>query len=372
MKKMSIGIMGTRGIPNRYGGFEQFAQYLSLGLVQRGHTVAVYTTEYFSGKTREWNGVQLIRCRNPESPLGTAGQFIYDLNCIRDAHTRNFDILLHLGYTSDAVWYWYWPRQVVNIMNMDGLEWKRTKYNAVTRRFLKWVEALAAKKSAILVADSPCIQEYLLQEHGKTAIYIPYAATVFTDPDISALAKYTLAPHQYFLLVARMEPENNIEMIIKGYLSSGHKHPLCVIGSTANRFGRYLKATYGRPGIRFIEGVYNPDELNNLRYYSLLYFHGHSVGGTNPSLLEAMACGCIIAAHDNVFNRAVLQSDATFFSTAEDIAAIINKPIDTTFAEQQKQGNREKIQTIYNLKKNISDYEQLMLNAWQEKQNRPF
>ena len=133
MRKLKIGILGTRGIPNHYGGFEQFAEHLSVCLFQRGHDVAVYNSSLHPYKQNEWNGVQIIHCRDWEHKIGTAGQFFYDLNCINDARKRNFDVLLHLGYTSDSVWHWRWPKKTVNIINMDGLEWQRSKYNKPTQ-----------------------------------------------------------------------------------------------------------------------------------------------------------------------------------------------------------------------------------------------
>ena len=179
--------------------------------------------------------------------------------------------------------------------------------------------------------------------------------------------KYELLPHQYFLLIARMEPENNIEMIIRGWLASNRHYPLLVMGNITNKFGKYITANYNDPDIKFSGPVFDQPELNNLRYHSAMYFHGHSVGGTNPSLLEAMACGCRISAHNNVFNKAVLQSEADYFSSSEEVSGIINKSLDLLISNQRRQKNIEKILTTYNLEKNIDDYEHAMLNACREK-----
>lgn len=363
MRKLKIGILGTRGIPNQYGGFEQFAQYLSVGLVERGHDVYVYNSDRHPYKEKEWNGVNIIHCRDLEYKLGTFGQFFYDLNCNNDAARRDFDILLHLGYTSDSIWNRKWPKKTINMVNMDGMEWKRSKYNKPTQRFLKWAESLAAKHAQVLVADSPSMQEYIWNTYRKKAVYIPYGAEVFTQIDSRVPAKHNLTAHEYYLLVARMEPENNIEMIIQGYLASCQPYPLVIIGNIANKFGKYLVSTYNNHNIRFSTPVYDQPELSNLRYFSTKYFHGHSVGGTNPSLLEAMACSCNIAAHDNVFNKTVLQKDADYFSDANSIAGLIDHPKDRFVAEQRKRANIEKINTVYHLEKNVDDYENLMLTA---------
>lgn len=363
MNNLKIGILGTRGIPNHYGGFEQFAEHLSVGLVDRGHDVYVYNSSLHPYQQTEWKGVKIIHCRDREDKMGTAGQFVYDWNCISDARHRDFDVLLHLGYTSDSVWHWRWPKKAINVVNMDGLEWQRSKYNKLTQRFLKWAESLAAKNAHTMIADSPGIQDHLLKTYGKKAVYIPYGAEPFHQPQVSVLNKYKLIPHKYYLLIARMEPENNIEMIIKGYIASNREYPLFVIGNITNKYGKYITEKYNHAAIRFSDAIYNQSELDNLRYYSSIYFHGHSVGGTNPSLLEAMACWCRIAAHDNQFNRAILEQEADFFNDATNVTRIINTPANSYVIDQWKRHNLDKIRTVYDPEKIADAYEQLMLDV---------
>src|SRR5438045_1972055 len=124
--KLKIGILGCRGIPNAYGGFEQFAEYLSAALVERGHDVWVYNSHKHPYQYNVWKGVHIVHCIDWEYRLGAAGQFVYDYNCLTDARKRNFDVLLQLGYTSNSIWYMRWPKNTINLVNMDGLEWKRT------------------------------------------------------------------------------------------------------------------------------------------------------------------------------------------------------------------------------------------------------
>jgi glycosyltransferase involved in cell wall biosynthesis len=360
---MKIGILGTRGIPNAYGGFEQFAEHLSVGLVKKGHEVFVYNSSLHPYRQKEWHGVHIIHQKDWEDKLGTAGQFFYDWNCINDSRKRDFDVLLHLGYTSDSVWHWWWPRKTINIVNMDGLEWKRSKYRKTTQRFLKWAESLAAKNAHTMIADSPGIQKHILTTYNKKPVYIPYGADIFSNPDPSVLEKYNLRAHEYFLMITRMEPENNVEMVIKGHLAANHLFPLFIIGNITNKFGQYIVSNYKHPAIKFSNAIYDQVELDNLRYYSSLYFHGHSVGGTNPSLLEAMACGCRIAAHNNKFNRAVLQNEADYFPHARDVATIINTRRDNSVVNEWKKINFEKIRSIYNQARIIEAYESLMLDA---------
>lgn len=358
---MKIGILGTRGIPNAYGGFEQFAEYLAQGLQERGHEVYVYNSSNHPYKENTWNNIHLIHCKDREDKLGTPGQFFYDYNCLMDARKRHFDILLQLGYTSNSVWYPLWPKgNTINVVNMDGLEWKRTKYGRLTKQFLKRAERWAARHGDILISDSPAIRDYILQKYRKDSVYIPYGAIIPENYNETVLGKWNLPAGQYLLAIARMEPENNLEMIIKGYLASQKKYPLILVGNTGNKFGSYLVKTYSQENIRFVGAIYDQESVNNLRHYAALYFHGHSVGGTNPSLLEAMACRCNIAAHDNVFNKAVLTDGADYFSGEEDVARIIDNHV---ISRDRQEKNLGKIKTLYNWQNIINEYETVFLNA---------
>lgn len=321
---MKIAILGTRGIPNHYGGFEQFAEYFSVYLAQKGHDVYVYNTHSHPYKESQYKGVNLLHCYDPEHKIGTAGQFIYDLNCILDSRKRNFDIILQLGYTSNSVWYSLLPRKAVIITNMDGLEWKRTKYSAKVQKMLKYAEKLAVKSSDVLIADSKGIQSYLKEKYNKDSAYIAYGATNFDNPDEGVLKEYGVEREKYNMLIARLEPENSIEMILDGAAASNTDTPFLVIGSYKNNFGARLKEKYKQyPHIKFLGPLYNLEHLNNLRYFSGLYFHGHTVGGTNPSLLEAMASGALIVANNNIFNKAILEDNAYYFSDSKEVAQLI-------------------------------------------------
>jgi glycosyltransferase involved in cell wall biosynthesis len=323
--RMNIAILGTRGVPNYYGGFEQFAAYLSKGLVEKGHQITVYNSHNHPYQGKEWHGVKIIHCKDLEYRMGTAGQFIYDLNCIIDARKRKYDIILQLGYTSSSVWGWLMPmKTTVVTTNMDGLEWKRTKYNKHVQRFLKYAETLAVKYSHHLIADSLGIQSYLRHKYSKPSLFIPYGADLFREADINFLATYRVLPFQYNMLIARMEPENNIEMILDGVVESGSEQPFLVVGKTDTPFGKHMQHKFKAYNhIRFIGGIFDMAVLNNLRYFANLYFHGHTVGGTNPSLLEAMASNSLICAHDNIFNKSILGEDAFYFKNYKGVAKLL-------------------------------------------------
>jgi glycosyltransferase involved in cell wall biosynthesis len=353
---MNIGIIGTRGIPNHYGGFEQFAEYLATGLVERGHRVTVYNSHTHPYQQRTFRGVELVHCPDPEDRYGTVGQFIYDFNCIRDARRRNFDLILQLGYTSNSVWGWLLPRKPVIVTNMDGLEWKRSKYLPSVQKFLKHAERWAVQTSDFLVADSVGIQAHLAETYGRPSTYIPYGAQVFEAPEAMVLREFRVKPFDYDMLVARLEPENSIDVILQGVAEAKVERPFLVVGKHQTEYGQYLVEKYRYfQHIRFLGGIYNLNKLDNLRYWSNLYFHGHTVGGTNPSLLEAMASNALICAHDNIFNQAILGTDALYFTESEQVSEAlrnVHKPRYASFLDH----NRRKIQTTYHWPVIIDQY----------------
>ncbi len=353
--------MGTRGIPNRYGGFEQVASSLSYELVQRGHAVSVYNAHNHSYQEKRWKGVTIIHCYDPENLLGTAGQFVYDLNCVLHARKQQYDIILMLGYTSSSVWGWLYPSGASIIFNMDGWEWKRSKYATPVRKFLLYAEKLAVKYADRLVADSPAIKAYLDNKYPVQSHHITYGAAIMEEENISVLAAYGLEKNGYDMLMARIEPENNIEPILEGVCNSHQRRRIVVVGNTATRFGQKMFRKFGHhPRVQFIGGSFDQVAVHSLRKYCHIYFHGHSVGGTNPSLLEAMASGTLICAHDNPFNRVILENDAYYFHTAQDITEICNR---ASLDKSMVHHNTAKISITHNWKKVTDSYEQLFMDC---------
>ena len=321
---MKIAILGTRGIPNYHGGFEQFAEYFSKYLVESGYETYVYNSSLHPYKKKKWNGVQIVHKYDLEDKIGTIGQFIYDLNCILDIRKRKIDVVFQLGYTSSSIWNWLIPKSTKIITNMDGLEWKRSKYSTNVQNFLKYAEKLAIKHSDILVSDSIGIETYLKQEYSVDSKYIAYGVEVNNKYNDSVLRDLKIEKLGYNMLIARIEPENNIEVILDGVTKSYHNSPFLVIENIKNKFGKYLlKKFKNNNQIKFVGTIYDLQKLNSLRQNSNIYFHGHSVGGTNPSLLEAMASHAFICAHNNIFNKSILCDNAFYFSDGIDVKNII-------------------------------------------------
>jgi glycosyltransferase involved in cell wall biosynthesis len=367
--KLKIAILGTRGIPNHYGGYEQAATFLSEGLLQKGHSVTVYNSHNHPHKDNNWKGVEIVHCYDPEYRAGTAGQFIYDLNCIRHARKQDYDVLLLMGYTSSSIWGSWYPGKPVIISNMDGLEWKRPKYSRPVQRYLKYAEKLAVKYSDHYIADSPVIRDYLQKKYHIQSCYIPYGAVIHSGQSKEVLNTWSVKPDNYYLLIARMEPENNIETILDGFVAGCSGQSFVVVGNTDNKYGKKMRQKFGNePGIIFTGALFDQQQLHSLRSFCSLYFHGHSVGGTNPSLLEAMASGALIAAHDNVFNKDVLGDDAYYFSSAADISQLVNVVTRNETKQQMTGHNIEKIRQSYNWETVTSQYEQFIVECYTKHQ----
>lgn len=356
---MKIAILGTRGIPNHYGGFEQFAEFFSVYLADKGHDVYCYNSHNHPHQEKTFNGVKIIHQNDPEHKYGTFGQFIYDYNCIIDSRKRDFDIILQLGYTSNSVWCFLLPKKPIIITNMDGLEWNRTKYSKPVQQFLKFAERLAAISSDYLVSDSLGIKKFLLEKYKKDSTYIAYGAHPFQNPNEEILAQYNVEKENYNMIMARFEPENNLDMVLEGVAFDENQTPILVIGKHETKYGTYLKNKFkNNKNIRFLGGIYNLEHLDNLRYFSKIYFHGHSVGGTNPSLLEAMASNALIAAHNNDFNRGILKDNGYYFSNPEEVKNIL-QTINKNDNLQLVMNNYNAIVNDFNWEKINGEYLQL-------------
>ena len=355
-RSFKIAILGTRGIPNNYGGFEICAEKISAYIAKKGHIVTVYNpSDHFYGKD-EINGVIIKYVYSNEKLYSFFNVFIYDFLCLNDTKDK-YDIILELGYHPASIFYFLKRKYRTKIItNMAGMEWKRSKWNYFTKKFIKYCELQAVKNSNAIIADNAKIADYYLAEYGKVSYEVAYGAELYSNPKIQYLGPFELKQNEYYMLIARFQRDNNIEIILDGYIYSNSNQPFIVIGNYTNNYGKYLKNKYiSNRSIKFVGGIYNYNLLSSLRWFSKIYFHGHSCGGTNPSLLEAMASNAYIAAHDNPFNRNVLEENAIYFSSSRDVSIIINNKYDEN-REQKIKKNREKIKNIYSWDKIGEEY----------------
>ena len=343
-----ISIVGTRGIPARYGGFETFAEEFSQLLVRAGYQVSVQC-DPSENRPAMRNGVDLFY-----SPVSkTSHPLLYYYYGLRHS-LGNSEIIIITGSAGALFYFLNIGRRRILITNTDGVESRRTKWSFLKRTFLKITEMLSMKMSDIIIADSLAIESYLKTTYGifKPQIrVIEYGANINAHYEESDLSRYRLNYRGYYLVVCRLEPENNVRMIIEGYLKSGSDLPLVIIGNLSmTRYIRSLRSSGRSDKVLFIGGIYNKEELNSLRYGCKAYLHGHSVGGTNPSLLEAMANGNIIICHDNQFNREVTGDSQFYFSDAEECSLSIRKAelLSATEIESYRNNSLRRINDLYN------------------------
>jgi glycosyltransferase involved in cell wall biosynthesis len=295
-----IAILGSRGIPNAYGGFEWLAEKLALYFSASGHQVLVSRSSRHPDKDTSAANLDIVNIFDP--PIGAAGQFIYDLLSIMKTRKWKPDAILLLGYTSSAIWSNLLPGNCQIVQHMDGLEWKREKYTAPVRRFLRWSERTAASAADILIADHPVIHSYLTEKYPLAQItYIAYGED---DTSVTPEPPEHWKDRIFDLVMARLEPENQIETIIKGWIQANSPAELIIAGSTDTNHGRFLKKKYCQtPNIQFIGSVFKKEHALWLRKNCRYYLHGHSAGGTNPSLIQVLSHHRRVLAHRNPFNQ---------------------------------------------------------------------
>lgn len=321
-------ILGIRGLPAAHGGFETFAERLAPYLKDRGWRVTVYCQGSASGERTEdeWNGINRIHI--PVKCTGSAGTIEFDIRCIRDVE-RIDGAILTLGYNTGFLSAWLRARGRVNIINMDGLEWKRAKYSWAQRVYLWLNERLAAWSGTKLIADHPAIAEHLATRVSRSKILtIPYGSDEIVEADAGLLASIGLEPDNFFTLIARAVPENSVLEIVQAFSLRPRGVKLALLGGydSSEPYQAAVLAAASSEVI-FTGGIYDRPTLAALRYYSIAYLHGHQVGGTNPSLVEAMGAGNAVIAHDNVFNRWVAGASALYFTDMTTCAAAIEKVI---------------------------------------------
>ena len=361
---MKIAITGTRGIPNHYGGFEQFAEELSIRLVRKGHEVLVYNPEDNPYKKKTFEKVNIVVKKALFNSIPQLSTLLYDYVCLRDAIKNKPNAILNCGYSSSLFYRILRnPQKIPIITHMDGMEWQRQKWGRLAKAFLKWTEKLAMKWSTAQVVDHFEVQKYFENKYGITPFCIPYGADIPNEgkPGLKLFPedlKYQISPGEYFLVISRLEPENNLDLIFKAYIKSGSNHPLILVGNTNTKYGQTLVKKFEQlDNIKFLGPIFNKKVLDKLRVNCRAYIHGHSVGGTNPSLSEAMAASCPIFAHDNIFNRGVLEDSAFYFSTASLLSEYLwDLRTLKSNVQERAEKNLQKVRTTYNWNIVVDEY----------------
>lgn len=358
-KTLHVAMIGTRGVPAAYGGFETAVEEVGRRLVERGHRVTVY-------------------CRNADTSIKThLGMELVHLPAVKK---RSLETLSHTGLSvlhamkqrpDAAILFnagnapfigWLKAAGIPAAIHMDGLEWKRAKWAGLGAKYYKRAERVAARSGLALIADAQGIADYLKAVYGRDSHLIAYGAPIL-DPGSDRLGELGLEAGQYHLVVARMEPENHVDVIVEGYAGSGSELPLVVVGTApyGDEYMTRVKDLAGSADVRFLGGVWDQDRLNQLYANCRSYLHGHSVGGTNPSLLRAMGCAAPVTAFDVAFNTEVTAGHARFFGSAEDVSiAIKMDDTDAIGCKDRGAAGRAHVATTYRWDDVADGYERLM------------
>lgn len=325
-ERLRIALVGTRGVPARYGGFETCVEEVGTRLAARGHEIVVYcrATDGTDTAETEYAGMKLVylpalKRRSLETLSHTGLSAAHLL-----AHRTDAAIVFN---AANAPWLpLIRAARIPVATHVDGLEWKRAKWGPTGKRYYRLAESLAVRWSDALIADAAGIQEYYRREFGAETRYLAYGAPILEDGKSDRLAELDLEPGKYHLVVARFEPENHVHLIVEGYARSGARYPLIVVGSApyADEYTSRVRSL-GNDQVRFIGGVWDQELLDQLYANSLVYWHGHSVGGTNPSLLRAMGAGAATNAFDVNFNREVLGEAGRYFNGAAAVPALVTE-----------------------------------------------
>ncbi len=331
---MRIAIIGDRGIPARYSGFSTLVEELAVRLVARhGCDVTVYGRRpYFDSHPPAYRGVRLVWL---PAPGGKSFESIVhtNLSVLHATARGRFDLVFIVDPGNGPFCLPLKLRSVPVVYHTDGLGWKRTKWNALQRRYYQWSERATSRLANWLVTDSRAMVEYYRKHYAVPCSFIPYGSVVGAPPDDTALARHGLRPGEYYLLVARMEPENNSLLVIREFKRTRTRRPLVVVGGVPYE-SPYARAVMAEADerVRIIGSVYDSGQLNGLWRNCTAYLHAHEVGGTNPSLLRAMGAGCACLVLGVDFNREVVGLDAPFFTRD---AGSLSQQVDQLDADEE-------------------------------------
>ncbi|KQZ85176.1 glycosyl transferase [Microbacterium sp. Root166] len=372
----TVRILGTHGVPAGYGGFETAAENIGLYLRDRGWAVEVYCQLSGSGpiETDEWNGLKRTLIHEPKE--GWRGTSAFDLTSVRHAVAAHEpgDVWLTFGYNTGVFDVVPRLRGIPNVINMDGMEWTRRRWGLIKQGILLANERLAGWVGDVLIADHPVIATYLRRHFGRRRVHtITYGAHEVTEATAQPVEELGLRPGRYAMVVCRPIPENSILEIVTAWSAQERGMPLVVVGPYGQEDPYHVQVQAAASSeVVFPGAIFEQDRLQSLRFHSALYIHGHTVGGTNPSLVEAMAAGNAIVAHDNAYNSWVAGPENAYFSDAEDLAPLLTSLLaDEGRRLRMGQASRARFRAEFTWSKIGGEYERALLTALERHGHAP-
>lgn len=357
----ALNILGTRGVPGRHGGYETFASKLAPYLVSQGWQVSVYCQldDPTPAYEDSWNGVR--RVHFPAGLRGAAGTMQFDAKCVRHVLGQP-GIDLVLGYNTALFNTVQRMRGRTVAMNMDGIEWKRDKWSLPAKAWFFLNELAGSAVCNMLIADHPEMEKHARARSRRPIAMIPYGGDVITSAPIDPLPSLGLEPDRYLIVVARPMPENSILEIIRAFSLVKRGMKLAVLGDFKTQEA-YQRACIEAASdeVVFTGPIFEADRLQSLRFHARGYVHGHRVGGTNPSLCEALGAGNAVIAHDNRFNRWTAGEGQFFFADEAECAAAMDMLIGGgTIVERARSAARLRHQQDFRWEHVLQQYEALL------------
>lgn len=356
---MKIAILGIRGIPANYGGFETFAEELAPRLVERGHEVTVYgRSNNIDRPSGFYRGVRLIIL--PTISRKYLDTVVHTLLSVFHSLTQRFDAILMCN-AANAL-FCIVPRLTGTpvALNVDGIERKRKKWGLMGRSYYRISEHLSTFIPTVVITDATVMQDYYLREHKTSSVMIAYGADCRQSHETMLLEELGLGPRNYLLYVSRFEPENNVHLVIEAYRKVETSMPLVIVGDApyaAAYIQRIRAMADGR--VRFPGAIYGKGYLE-LRSHAYAWVQATEVGGTHPALLEAMGAGNCVLAKKTPEHVEVLDESGLYFDTAEDLSGLIRRVLDDPpLAAQYRERTRSRARTNYSWEAITNQYEQL-------------
>lgn len=304
---MKIAIIGSRGYPYVYSGYETFVRELSERLVRQGIGVTVYChRNLFPVRPKEVNGIRLVYLPTIEKKI--LSQFVHSLQSVLHACFVKYDIVLVVNSANGPFGLLTRLFRRATVINVDGLEWLRPKWRGLGARYFHWASRAATRLYDRVITDSLAMQAIYRKEFGAASAMIAYGANIAPAADAARLDKWQLRPREYYLVVGRLIPDNNADLILREFAASASPKKLVIVGDVPykDRYADSIRSHAGDERVVFTGYVTGREELSALFQHCHVYCHGHEFGGTNPALLQALAEGCAVCALDTVFNREML------------------------------------------------------------------
>lgn len=359
----TLRILGTRGVPAAHGGFETFAEHLSLYLVDKGWRVVVYCQGDGTGPVfvDTWQGVERVNISVVQE--GPKGTIVFDWQATVHA-AKHKDLCLTLGYNTAVFCALLRLKGIANLINMDGIEWSRMKWGPVAKLWFWLNDWFGCWLGDHLVADHPQIKLHLQSRvAGDKITTIPYGADAVTSAPVEPVLALGLVPGRFLTVIARAEPENSLLEIVQGFSARTRGMQLVVLGNyqDSNAYHRAVKAAASAE-VRFVGAIYDKTVVQALRFHSAAYVHGHQVGGTNPSLVEALGAGNAVIAHDNRFNRWVVGEGAMYFNGADGFARCMDELLASPAAlDTLRQHGQRRFKEAFTWPDVLAQYEALLI-----------